>query len=80
MLVHDVEFVDEWIQRLLPSLQLAFGIFIENLSVRDLVFNFFKIADGVQIRLILILFVEELSYLLGMDELTPITVRTSGLL
>jgi hypothetical protein len=61
-------------------LQLAFGIFIENLSVRDLVFNFFKIADGVQIRLILILFVEELSYLLGMDELTPITVRTSGLL
>jgi len=47
--------------------------------VRDFVFNFCKIGPGA-VKIIMILFVPKVSDLLRVDELTPITVRTSGLL
>ena len=79
MFVHDVEFVDEGVLGLLPSLQLAFGVLIQDLLVGQLILHVLQVVQGT-LRVILELVLEEVSDLLRVDELTSISVGTPCLL
>ena len=43
--VHDVELVDEWVLGLLPSLQLAFSILIQDLLVGQLILKVLQVVQ-----------------------------------
>ena len=77
--VHDVELVDEGVLGLLPSLQLALGVLIQDLFVGQLILQALQVVQRT-LRVILELVLKDVSDMLGVDELTSISVGTPCLL
>ena len=79
MLVHDVELVDEWVLRLLPSLQLASSVFIQNLLVGHFILDLLQVGEGGK-GVIQQFFLDEVADLFGVDELTSIAIGALSIL